>query len=102
VRRDIQQDVEVPRNPEQEGHHQRFGAVVLGEVRLETSELEPREEPPCHQNCTGDDHCTVRVLVDLPSDGGKVGGHGGVVDAWTVDTIGEGIHEGGKKGEQVR
>ena len=32
---DVQQDVGVPRQPEQEGHHQGFGAVLVGELGLE-------------------------------------------------------------------
>ena len=102
MRRYIQQDVEVPWHPKQEGHHERFGAVLLTKVRFETIDFETGEEPPCQQNREGDNHCTVSVLVDLPSDGRKVRCHGSVVDAWPLNAVGEGVHEGGEKGDQVR
>lgn len=41
------------------------------------------------------------VLVHLPSDGGEVRGHGGVVHGRAFDAVGEGVDEGRNKGEQV-
>ena len=98
---DVQQDVGVPRQPEQEGHHQGFGAVLLGELGLEAGARESGEQPPRDEHTDGHDHRTVGVLVHVPGDGGEVRGHGGVVHGGALEAVHRGVDEGRDKGEEI-
>ena len=101
VRGDVEQDVGVPRQPEQEGHHQGFGAVLLRELVLEAGARESGEQPPRDEHTDGHDHGTVGVLVHVPGDGGEVRGHGGVVHGGALEAVHRGVDEGRDKGEEI-
>ena len=98
---DVQQDVGVPRQPQQEGHHQGFGAVLLCELGLEAGARESGEQPPRDEHTDGHDHRTVGVLVHVPGDGGEVRGHGGVVHGGALEAVHGGVDEGRDEGEEI-
>ena len=97
----VEQDVGVPRNPQKEGQHQGFGAVLLGKLRFEARAAKTSEHPPRDEHAHGHDHRTVRVLVGVPGDGGEVRGHGGIVHAGPLDAVGKRVDEGRDKGEEI-